>query len=155
MPVILDSTALAPVLDEALGLAEEALLALQTDQEKIATKDRDIVDLRRQLADQEKVILEKVAKTNRLNPVDLDLLFDRLEDLQIMSPKERTKLASLVMRDPNLIVPLFMKAADKLSGAPAEGGGVSLEDFGATKNNNRNDDDGWEDFCNGRDVRIK
>jgi hypothetical protein len=149
-----DSAAIVPILDEALGLAEEAILAQQTNQEKIATKDRNIADLERQLASQEKVILEKVAKSQTLNPVDLDRLFDRFEDLHIMTPKERTKLAAHIQRDPNLIFPLFLKAAEMLSGAPAEGGGISKDEaFGERED--IIDCDGWDDFAAGKVVRIK
>lgn len=151
----LDAAEVAPVLDEALGLAEEALMAQQDIQQKVAAKDREVEALKRQLVDQEKVILEKVAKQQILNPVELDRLLDRFEDLHVMSAKERTKISAHVQRDPNLLFPLFSKAADLLSRAPGEGMGISADDSALARRMDDDDPDGWNAAAAGKAVAIK
>jgi hypothetical protein len=141
---VIDASVL-PILDEALGLAEDALLAQQAEQQKVAAKERDIISLRQQLADQERVILEKVASKQTINPVDLERLFDQFESLNILTPKERVKLAGHVQRDPSLIIPIFQKAADMLAQAPSEGAGLSQEESGYKWADGK-DIDGWDDL---------
>jgi Mg2+ and Co2+ transporter CorA len=133
--------AVMPILEEALGLAEAAIMAQQEEQQKIAAKERDIVSLRQQIADQERVILEKVANQQIINPLELERLLDQFEDLHILSPKERVKLAAHVQRNPSLIIPVFQKAADMLSKAPSEGAGIAKEESGIAKEDE--DVDGW------------
>ena len=146
-----------PILDEALGLAEEALLAQQEEQKKIAAKEQDIAALRNQLASQEKVILEKVAKQQTINPVELEKLFDQFENLNILTPKDRVKLAGHVQRDPSLIIPVFQKAAEMLARAPGEGAGLSMEESGLERNDKKDtwESDGWGDFVSGKEVRTR
>jgi len=136
--------AVMPILDEALELAESALLAQQSEQKKIAAKEQENATLRQQLADQERVILEKVAKQRVLNPIELDRLFDQFENLNILTPKERVKLASHIQRDPNLLLPMFQKAAEMLTKAPGEGSGLDKED--GSQPGGGKDPDGWDDL---------
>lgn len=150
-PVI--DPSMVPILDEALGLAESAVLSQQAEQKKTAAKEQDILSLRQQLSSQEKVILEKVAKQQTINPVELEKLLDQFENLNILTPKDRVKLAGHVQRDPSLIIPVFQKAADMLARAPGEGAGIAKEEVGSREENI--DSDGWDDFAAGREVKVK
>ncbi len=138
-----------PVLDQITGFMTEALTALDASQTKVA-------QLESQLADKDKIILEKVA-TKAAAPVfkeaDVQSTLDRLQEMNIIDSGMSTKLANEIKEDPKVMLGLLTKISEALILDPVrEGGGIEKE--ASADNVNPTDPDGWGDFAAGRRVKL-
>lgn len=145
------TTELIPVLDQVIEFMEEALQTKQADDGKIL----DLTNaLKKAKADQEQVILEKVAaaKASFTDQKIVKEALARLQGMGIIDERGMEKLASRFAADPNSVYPVMVKMAEKLLTAPGEGEGVDKE--ASDKTGDEKDPDGWGDFVAGRPVKV-
>jgi hypothetical protein len=145
-------TELVPVLDDVIGFMEEALQSKQADENRITS----LTDaLKKAKADQERVILEKVAaaRASFLDESTMKEALTRLQTMGIITDRGNEKLASRFKGDPNAVFPIMVKIAENLLTAPGDGSGIDKE--GKTESGSEADPDGWIDFAQGKPVKVK
>lgn len=149
----MDATAkeLVPVLDQVIEFMEEALQTKQADDTRIIELTNS---LKKAKADQEQIILEKVAaaKASFMDTKIMSEALARLNGMGIIDERAMEKLASRFKSDPNAVFPIMVKMAERLLTAPGEGEGVDKE--ASDKAGSKADPDGWNDFIAGRPVKV-
>ena len=146
------ATELVPVLDQVIEFMEEALTVKQADETRI----NSLTDaLKKAKAEQERVILEKVAaaKNAFLDDATMKEALSRLQTMGIITDRGLEKLASRFKADPNSVFPMMVKLAENLLTAPGDGSGID-KDAGASATAEV-DPDGWTDFAAGKPVKVK
>jgi hypothetical protein len=127
----------------------EALTALDASQTKVA-------QLESQLADKDKIILEKVAAKAAATPVfndtDVQSTLAQLQEMNIIDEPFAIKLAAQIKEDPRVMLGLLTKISEALLKAPVSGEGIEKE--ASADNVNPADPDGWGDFAAGRRVKL-
>jgi len=117
---------------------EAALLVAQDATEKLAA-----------VRAEQKVMLEKVAslrpQTISLDPVQIDQALGTLEDLAILQPSGREKIAADLTADPNNALRLLSRVVTLSAEAPQQGRGLpkSASGFNAPTSSSDSDPDGW------------
>jgi hypothetical protein len=126
---------LATVLCDSLALTEQALGAA-------ARLENENSGLRAKNAEQERVILEKVAatKTPVLSPDLIEDTLKSLEAMSLMDPADHQKLASDLSKDPNAALLLAQRLVTLSVPAHQEGSAIE-KSAGAT--DETVDPDGW------------
>jgi hypothetical protein len=142
------------LLDQSLELAEGAVQDSITLHEKIAALEAQLVAKDAQIlklgADNQKVILEKVAATSRtFDDLQMTAALLRLETRGIINAETHEKIAAELKRDPNSVFSLLTKISESLLGATGDGAGVEKEATDLTK---ETDPDGWVAFAQGKQV---
>ena len=141
------------LLDETIGFMETAILSKQADEQQIAKLAED---LRREKANQERIVLEKVAaaKASVINDQVAGEALARLHGMGVIDDRAMEKIAARIKNDPNTVFPIMVKIAEKLLSSPGEGQGVEriAGDGGTTTGN---DVDGWDAFARGEKVQIR
>lgn len=146
------ATELVPVLDQVIEFMEEALTVKQADENRI----NSLTDaLKKAKADQERVILEKVAaaKASFLDEATMKEALSRLQVMGVITDRGSEKLASRFKTEPNSVFPIMVKLAENLLTAPGDGSGIE-KDAGASAEA-QEDPDGWTDFAAGKPVKIR
>ena len=146
------ATDLVPVLDQVIEFMEEALTVKQADEQRIG----QLADaLKKAKADQERVILEKVAaaKASFLDEATMREALSRLQSMGIITENGSTKLASRFKTEPNSVFPIMVKMAENLLTAPGDGSGIEKEAGSAS--DSQADPDGWADFAAGKPVKVR
>lgn len=146
------ATDLIPVLDDVIGFMEEALQTKQADENRI----NSLTDaLKKAKADQERVVLEKVAaaRASFLDDATMKEALSRLQTMGIITDRGSEKLASRFKSDPNSVFPIMVKLAENLLTAPGDGSGIDKESSAAA--GAEADPDGWTDFAHGKPVKVK
>jgi hypothetical protein len=137
---------LLPVLDTSIDFMETALAENQALRDKIA-------GLTSKLAQQEKVVLEKVAaeRVLRLDTFVLEETLTKLANMGILDSAMVPEIKARMGENPNKLMPFILKLAETLTLPSGEGSGVAPEEKLAAEE----DPDGWGAFYAGRPVRIK
>jgi hypothetical protein len=143
---------LVPVLDQMAEFTEDALKLSSQQTAKIAELEAKLAKL---TADQEKIVLEKVAtaRATFFDVTALETALSRLEGMGIIDTSAHVKLANRIKDDPNMVIPLMTKVAESLMSAPGEGAGID-KDAGSL-NVDSEDPDGWVAMAQGKPVSIK
>lgn len=145
------SNPIVPVLDQVIEFMEEALRVKQSDDHRIGEL---LTALQKEKADQERVILEKVAaaRASFLDESVMKTALARLQGMGILSQENSVKLASRFKEEPSAVFPMMVKLAEKLLSAPGEGAGIEKE---SSSESSEEDPDGWSDFAAGRQVKVR
>ncbi len=148
--------ALVPIVDQVIELVEglDSVISDNTGyQAKIAELKQSLQKLQ---ADQEKVVLEKVAKAKAdfFDKAAMNTMLDQLVGLNVISEENREKIARRIIDDPNFVFPLTTKVAVASMTAPGEGGGIEA-DKEAASGDPEKDLDGWVAMAQGRTVSVK
>lgn len=146
----MDPVATKAALSQACSTLEQALrVCAELEQEKVALT-KQVGDLQIKLAQQDKVILEKVAAEKalmtkvaarpELDPVVITETLAKLVDLSLLPAGETEKLASHLRQDPNSALRLVQRVATLSVPSHSEGRAVekSASHFSSTS-----DPDGW------------
>jgi hypothetical protein len=141
----MDPVATKAALSQACSTLEQALqICAGLEQEKAAL-NKQVVELQTKLAQQDKVVLEKVAAAKaatrlELDPVTITETLAKLVDLSLLPPGESEKLASHLRQDPNSALRLVQRVATLSVPSHSEGRAVekSASHFASTS-----DPDGW------------
>lgn len=115
MPRTYNAEEVDPLLNDLFGQVETALGVAEDAHEKLA-----------QLRQLHSVELQKVASnlTPVLDPALVDSTLETLEDLAILSPEGREKIASDLIGDPNNALRFLTKVLTFSAAAPQEGSGI-------------------------------
>jgi hypothetical protein len=145
---------LVPVLDQMAEFTEDALKLSSQQTAKIAELEAKLAKL---TAEQEKIVLEKVAtaRATFFDVAALETALARLEGMGIIDANAHVKLANRIKDDPNMVIPLMTKVAESLMSAPGEGAGIDKEAGSMNLNVDSEDPDGWVAMAQGRPVQIK
>ena len=127
------------VLHDSLALADRAL-------GKCAQLESECLGLRAKTAEQERVILEKVASRG-LDSRLIDATLLSLEEMSLMNPDDHKKVASELQEDPNAALRLAQRLITLSVPAHQEGGAIekSAGTTGSTV-----DPDGWNEVVRPR-----
>jgi hypothetical protein len=142
-----------PVLDNIIGFVTEALTAYDAVQVKNA-------QLEKQLADKDKILLEKVAATPaplKFNEEDVQQTLASLQSMNIIDQALATKLAADISKDPHAVLPLLTKiSAALITTGTSEGEGIEKEAGVLSEDEiDPEDPDGWKAFREGRQVKLR
>lgn len=127
-----------PLIQDLTSQLEAALLVAQDATEKLAA-----------VRAEQKVMLEKVAslkpQTLSLDPTLIDQALGTLEDLAIMDPRGREKIAADLTADPNNALRLLERVVNLSAEAPQQGRGVpkNASAFNSASGESESDPDGW------------
>lgn len=150
-----EAVAVLPVLDEVIGFMEQALKEGNDHQATITQLKAGLAKLQ---ADQDRIVLEKVAaaKATFFDKAALDMALGKLEGMGIIDSTSHEKLGRRIEEDPNLVLPLLTKVAETLMSAPGEGSGIEKDASGGSLLDTSDaDPDGWKAMAEGKTVVIR
>lgn len=140
----INDTELVPVLDNVLSFTQAALADHVASQTLIA-------EMQAKLAQHDRVVLQKVAaaRTEALDPKQVDKVLNDLVSMRLMSAGDREKVAATLKTNPGSSLEMITKLATMLV-TPSEGRELDEQTLSVDS-----DPDGWGAMCEGKPVRIK
>lgn len=143
---------MAPQLDQMAEFVETSLKTSSQQEARIVELQAKLAQLN---ADQEKIVLEKVASARAtfFDTAALETALAQLEGMGVIDTTAHEKLARRIKDDPNMVFPLLSKVAASLMSAPGEGAGIEKE--AGALNVDSEDPDGWVAFAQGKPVQVK
>lgn len=141
---------LVPVLDQVIEFMESALKEASSNHTQIVELTEA---LKKSKAEQERVILEKVAhaKAEFFDKEALQRTLNKLTGMGVLDSTGCEKIARRVGDDPNFVLPLIVKIAESLMSAPGDGEGISK----LAESMEEADPDGWSAMAQGKPVSVR
>jgi len=116
---------------EVLSYVEDSLKTIETLEKRI------------QVLEQDKISLEKIASSSKLDEDILNKAVDELEKLAFVDSSGKSELKAYILEKPSNVFNVISKIASMSAMAPSSGSTVRL-----SANNNSRDPFGWSDFFN-------